>query len=73
MSDFDFKKEVPQAFPVLDAKQISVVAEFAKCKTYEDGEFLFRAGETDFMFHVVKSLKPGRSEIICRKSGSQIS
>ncbi len=69
MSDFDFKKEVPQAFPVLDAKQISVVAEFAKCKTYEDGEFLFRAGETDFMFHVVKS---GGIDIVDRSSGNPV-
>jgi thioredoxin reductase (NADPH) len=69
MSDFDFKKEVPQAFPVLDAKQIKVVAEFARCKTYQDGEFLFRAGETDFMFHVIKS---GAVEIIDRSSGAPV-
>jgi thioredoxin reductase (NADPH) len=66
MSDFDFKKEFPQAFPVLDAKQIALVAEFAKCKTYHDGDFLFRAGETDFMFHVIKS---GAVEIVDRSSG----
>jgi thioredoxin reductase (NADPH) len=69
MSDFDFKKEVPQAFPVLNAKQIAVVAEFAKCKTYADGEFLFRAGETDFMFHVVKS---GGIDIVDRSSGNSV-
>jgi thioredoxin reductase (NADPH) len=63
MSGFDFKKEFPQAFPVLDEKQIAVVAEFAKCKTYRDGDFLFRAGETDFMFHVIKS---GAIEIVDR-------
>lgn len=55
MSAFDFKKEVPQAFPVLDEKQIGVVAEFARCRTYRDGDVLFRAGETDFKFHVIKS------------------
>ena len=66
MPEFDFKKEFPQAFPVLDAKQIATVAEFAKCKTYSDGEFLFRAGETDFMFHVIKS---GAIEIVDRSSG----
>lgn len=69
MSEFDFKKEVPQAFPVLDRKQIAVVAEFAKCKTYQDGEFLFRAGETDFMFHVVKS---GSIDIVDRSSGKAV-
>ncbi len=66
MSDFDFKKEVPEAFPKLDHKQIAVIAEFAKCKTYLDGEVLFRAGETDFMFHVIKT---GAIEIIDRSSG----
>ncbi|MDQ3180618.1 MAG: hypothetical protein M3Q33_08865 [Acidobacteriota bacterium] len=45
MSSFDFKKEVPQAFTVLDAKQIAIVAEFTKCKTYRNGDVLFRAGE----------------------------
>lgn len=67
MNDFDFKKEVPQAFPVLTAKQISVVAEFADCRVYHDGEVLFRAGETDFKFHVIKS---GEIEIIDRSSGA---
>ena len=66
MSDFDFKKEVPQAFPRLDEKQIGVVAEFAECKTYRDGDVLFRAGETDFKFHVIKK---GAIEIIDRSGG----
>lgn len=66
MIAFDFKKEFPQAFPVLDEKQIAVVAEFAQCKTYRDGDVLFRAGETDFMFHVIKS---GAIEIVDRSSG----
>lgn len=66
MVEFDFKKEYPQAFPVLDEKQVEVVAEFAKCKTYQDGDVLFRAGETDFMFHVVKK---GGIAIIDRSSG----
>lgn len=66
MSNFDFKKEVPQAFPILTAKQIAVVAEFAECRNYQDGVRLFRAGETDFKFHVVKS---GEIEIIDRSSG----
>lgn len=65
MSAFDFKREFPNAFPVLDAKQIAVVAEFASCKTYRDGDVLFRAGETDFMFHVIKS---GAIDIVDRSS-----
>lgn len=55
MPTFDFKKALPQAFPKLDAKQIAAIAVYAKCKTYHDGDVLFRAGETDFKFHVIKS------------------
>lgn len=66
MSDFDFKREVPQAFPLLDDGQIKVVAEFAHCKTYADGDVLVRAGETDFKFHVIKS---GAIEVVDRSSG----
>lgn len=67
MADFDFKKEVPSAFPVLNDRQIKAVAEFAECKTYRDGEVLFRAGETDFKFHVIKS---GAIDIIDRSGGA---
>jgi signal-transduction protein with cAMP-binding, CBS, and nucleotidyltransferase domain len=66
MHEFDFKKDVPQAFPVLDDKQLAVVAEFAKCRTYNDGDVLFRAGETDFKFDVIRS---GAIEIYDRSSG----
>ena len=55
MHSFDFKLEVPQAFPVLNEKQIAVIAEFAERKSYADGDVLFRAGEKDFKFHVIKS------------------
>ena len=64
-ADFNFKKEIPEAFPVLDAEQIAKIAEFAKCVTYKDGDVLIRAGETDFMFHVIKS---GAIDIIDRSS-----
>lgn len=67
MPAFDLKKEMPRAFPKLDKKQIAAVAEVAKCKTYHDGDVLFRAGQTDFMFHVIKS---GAVEIIDRSSGT---
>src|SRR4028118_1704963 len=66
MSTFDFKEETPHAFPKLDEEQIAAIAEFAKCKTYYDGDILFRAGETDFIFHVIKS---GAIEIIDRSAG----
>lgn len=66
MQYLDVKKKFPEAFPVLDEKQMATVAEFAKCKIYQDGEKLFSAGETDFRFHVVKS---GAVDIIDRSSG----
>ncbi len=66
MAQFDFKKEFPGAFPVLDKKQMDSVAEFAECKTYHDGERLFQAGETDFKFHVIKK---GAIDIVDRSSG----
>jgi thioredoxin reductase (NADPH) len=66
MPTFDFKKALPQAFPKLDAKQIATIAEFAHCKAYRDGDVLFRAGETDFKFHVIKS---GAIAVVDRSSG----
>lgn len=66
MPAFDFKKTLPQAFPKLDAKQIGAIADYAQCKTYKDGDVLFRAGETDFKFHVIKS---GAIAIVDRSSG----
>ena len=66
MTIFDFKKELPQAFPRLDSEQITAVACFAALRNYRDDDVLFRAGETDFMFHVVKT---GAIEIVDRSSG----
>src|SRR4028119_1242176 len=66
MSTFDFKEEAPHAFPKLDDEQLGTIAEFAECKTYHDGDILFRAGETDFIFHVIRA---GAIEIIDRSSG----
>ena len=65
MKAFNFKKEVPEAFPVLNDEQIAEIAEFASCKTYKDGDVLFHTGETDFMFQVIKS---GAIDIIDRSS-----
>ena len=66
MAQFDFKKEVPQAFPILDDRQIATIAEFAKSKSYADGDVLYRAGQTDFKFQVIKS---GKIDIIDRSTG----
>src|SRR5258708_18943447 len=66
MPTFDLKKALPEAFTKLDPKQIAVIARYARCKTYKDGDVLFRAGEMDFKFHVIKS---GAIAIVDRSSG----
>lgn len=55
MADFNFKKDFPNAFPVLTDEQLKVIAEFAECKTYSDKTLLFRAGETGLKFYVIRS------------------
>ncbi len=39
MDSFDFRQEVPQAFPVLNEKQIAVIAEFAEHKLTRTAKF----------------------------------
>ncbi len=63
MSEQNFKEKYPAAFPKLNDGQIAAIAEIAECKTYQDGEVLFRAGEVEFKFHVIKS---GEIEIVDR-------
>ena len=63
----EYKRQYPMAFPSLDDKQLAIIEEFAQCKTYRDGEYLFRAGDTEFKFHVIKR---GRVEIVDRSSGT---
>lgn len=66
MTAFDFKKEVPEICPVLNAGQIAKIAEVAERKTYADGEVLIRVGDRDSMFTVIKS---GAIDIVDRSSG----
>lgn len=56
------------AFPKLDDKQLAALDEFAACKSFQDGETLFKVGESDFKFFVVKS---GKVEIVEESSGKQ--
>lgn len=63
----EYKRNHPTAFPRLDEKQLATIEEFAECKTYRNGEYLLRAGDTDFKFHVIKT---GRVEIVDRSSGT---
>lgn len=56
----------PIAFPKLDDTQIAALARFATLRTFQSGETLFAAGETDFKFFVVLS---GEVEIVDRSSG----
>src|SRR5688500_13440272 len=62
----DFRKINPQAFPVLSESQIAVIAEFGERKTCANGDVLYRAGEKDFKFYVIKS---GAIDIVDRSSG----
>lgn len=67
MNEPNLKEKYPAAFPRLDDKQLAAVAELAECKTYGDGDVLFKAGDLEFKFHVIKS---GEIEIVDR-SGNE--
>lgn len=66
MTPPDFKKSLPQAFPVLNEKQIAVIAESAERKTYANGDVLYRAGEKDLKFYVIQC---GAIDIVDRSPG----
>ena len=63
----EYRRNYITAFPRLDEKQLKTLEEFATRKTYHNGEFLLRAGDTEFRFHVIKK---GRVEIVDRSSGT---
>ncbi len=63
----EYKRNHPTAFPRLDETQRATLEEFAERKTYRDGEYLLRAGDTAFKFHVILT---GRVEIVDRSSGT---
>ena len=56
------------AFPQLTDKQLSALAKFTRLKSYQDGEHLFKAGDSDFKFFVIKQ---GQVEIVERSTGKQ--
>ncbi len=58
--------QLSTAFPQLDAKQMSCVATVGELVVFEEGEYLFEAGQTDYAFHVIKS---GEVEIQESSSG----
>ena len=57
-----------QAFPQLSDQQLSALAKFTTLKTFGDGECLFKAGDSDFKFFVIKQ---GQVEIVERSTGKQ--
>lgn len=63
----EYRRNYPMAFPRLDEKQLAVLEDFAVRKNYGNGEYLLRAGDIEFKFHVIKK---GRIEIIDRSSGT---
>ena len=56
------------AFPQLTDEQLSALAKFTTLKSYQDGENLFKAGDSDFKFFVIKQ---GKVEIVERSTGKQ--
>jgi thioredoxin reductase (NADPH) len=57
MKALTFKEKFPAAFPKLNNMQMKEVAEVAECRTYHDGDVLFKAGQTEFKFHVIQKGK----------------
>lgn len=62
----EYRRNFPTAFPRFDENQLTILEEFAQRKTYRNGEYLLRAGDTEFKFHIIKT---GRVEIVDRSSG----
>lgn len=67
MSEQNYKEKFAAAFPKLTPVQMEEVAKVARCVTYHDGDVLFKAGETEFKFHVIQK---GEIEII-ERSGDE--
>ena len=57
-----------QAYPQLTDEQLSALAKFTTLKSYQDGENLFKAGDSDFKFFVIKQ---GQVEIVERSTGKR--
>jgi len=66
MAETDYKSRFPAAFPKLTEDQLTLIASLTHSKTYQDGDYLFRAGEAEFKFDV---LTRGKVKIIDRSSG----
>lgn len=62
-----YRRNYKTAFPRLDEKQLENLSEFGELRTYQNGEYLLRAGEVEFKFHVIKK---GEVEIVDRSSGT---
>ncbi|MEO6695684.1 MAG: FAD-dependent oxidoreductase [Ignavibacteria bacterium] len=59
----NYKEKFPAAFPKLTEDQMKAIGDIAQCKTYHNGEYLIKSGETEFQFHVIRK---GEVEIIDR-------
>ena len=57
-----------RAFPKLTDEQLSALAKFTNLKSYDDGECLFNAGDSDFKFFVIEQ---GKVEISESSTGKQ--
>ena len=56
------------AFPRLSDEQLAALDEFAACQSFQDGEMLFKVGESDFKFFIIRK---GKVEIVEQSSGKQ--
>ncbi|MEO8416236.1 MAG: FAD-dependent oxidoreductase [Ginsengibacter sp.] len=69
MSYAHYKEKFPAAFPKLSSAQIAQIAEVAECRTYQDGDALFKAGQAEFKFHVIQK---GEIEIFDRSGDNPV-
>jgi thioredoxin reductase (NADPH) len=66
-----------RAFPTLDEQEMDVFRQIGKNQRFEDGQFIFKAGDADIDFYIVESgqldiLNPtdGNSLIVSHKAGA---
>lgn len=68
LSDASYRRDHPTALPRLNVEQQAAVEAYGRPRTFADGDYLLRAGETEFRFQLIRS---GRVEISDRSSGTR--
>ncbi len=62
------KESNTDGFPVLTNEQLDEIAELAECRTFKAGETLFKTGDTEFKFHVIRK---GEVEILDKSDNEE--